>query len=79
MTSAERVTALGASLDYLLQLQQDQLAAWASAGKPPTFSVDGESYSWGSWLAEIDAAIDAKIGQRQKVSGPFIVRTKGRA
>jgi hypothetical protein len=79
LSAAQRVTALEGSLDYLIQLQSAQLLEWTTSGMPPSFSVDGESYQWGAWLASIDAAIEAKLEQKQKASGPFIVRSRGRA
>lgn len=79
MSNADRVAVLNGSLDSLLALQQSQLSEWQQAGMPPSFSVDGESYSWGEWLRTIDEAITAKLDQKQRVSGPWIVRSRGRA
>lgn len=41
---------LKATRDNLLQIIEEQTAAWVEAGCPPTFSVDGESFSWEGWL-----------------------------
>ena len=60
-TRAERLTA---TRDNLLRIVEEQTAAWVEAGCPPTFSVDGESYQWDSWLtSKLDAikALDALI------------------
>lgn len=78
LSASQRATELAGSLDSLIALQKAQIAEWETAGKPPSYSVDGESYSWGSWLAEIDAAITAKIEQRQRVGGAWIARSRGR-
>jgi hypothetical protein len=79
MSNADRVAALDGALDALLAIQAAQLAEWQAAGMPPTFSVDGESYSWGQWLASIDDSIERKIDQKQNIGGPFIIRSRGRA
>lgn len=79
LSASSRVTLLNGSLDALLALQKAQIEEWQASGMPPSFSVDGESYQWGQWLASIDAAITAKIEQKQRSSGPFIVRSRGRA
>ena len=78
MSASERAAALGGALDNLIAVQAAEIASWVAAGRPPTFSVDGESYSWSSWLAEMDAAIDAKVKQQNQVSGPWVVRSRGR-
>lgn len=78
LSAAARSLALGSALDDLITLQAAQITEWVAAGRPPSFSIEGESYSWGSWLAELDAAITAKLEQINKVAGPFIVRSRGR-
>lgn len=78
MSASERAAALGSSLDNLITLQAAQIAEWVTNGRPPSFGVDGESYSWSSWLAEIAQAIKDQIAIMQQVSGPFIVRSRGR-
>lgn len=78
MSPAGRVELAGTSLDSLLTIKNDQLTAWLSAGMPPTFSVEGESYSYGEWLAAIDAAIEAALRQRTRVGGPWMVRSRQR-
>lgn len=53
------------------------MTAWETAGCPPTFSVDGESYNWDSWLStKLDALekLDAQIAKHS--SG--IVRSRYR-
>jgi hypothetical protein len=73
------VSNLQESLDNLEQLIETQTAAWVSAGCPPTFSIDGESYDWNNWLDGKTAAIDKLIDLIQKRGGPFIVRSRARA
>lgn len=63
--------------DSLAAIVQAQLTAWESAGSPPTFSVDGESYNWDSWLStKLDALekLDKQIARHS--SG--IVRSRYR-
>lgn len=73
-TRAERLTAIR---DNLLQIVEEQTAAWVAAGCPPTFSVDGESYQWDSWLTSKTQAIEQvdKLIQRAQ---PFYVRSRHR-
>lgn len=73
-TRAERLTA---TRDNLLQIVEEQTAAWVAAGCPPTFSVDGESYQWDSWLTSKMQAIESldKLIQR---ATPFYVRSRHR-
>lgn len=73
-TRAERLTAIR---DNLLQIVEEQTAAWVAAGCPPTFSIDGESYQWDSWLTSKTQAIETydKLIQR---ATPFYVRSRHR-
>lgn len=73
-TRAERLTAIR---DNLLQIVEEQTAAWVAAGCPPTFSVDGESYQWDSWLTSKTQAIEQmdKLIQR---AIPFYMRSRHR-
>ena len=70
---------LAAARDNLAQLIADQTAAWVAAGCPPTLSVDGESYDWNGWLDAKTAALDKLTDLIRRASGPFIVRSRGRA
>ena len=63
-----RTDRLTASRDNVLQIVEEQTAAWVTAGCPPTFSVDGESYQWDSWLSsklEAIKSLDALIQRAQ--------------
>lgn len=71
-TRAQTLTAARTSLENLVAAQ---LAAWEAAGCPPTFSVDGESYSWDSWLQTKLDAIERLTKQIQQAS-PFYVRSR---
>lgn len=79
MANAATVASLKRSRDNVAAIIETQTDAWVAAGMPPTFSVDGESYSWSEWLAartkEITDLTDAIV----KVSGPWVVRHRGRA
>ncbi len=78
--SLDTAVSLQASRDNLVALVEQQTAAWLAAGCPPSFSVDGESYSWNEWLAGKLQAIEQLQGLIQRVgSGPFVVRSRGRA
>lgn len=74
MTRRERLTAMRDSIERIIVAQT---AAWEEAGCPPSFSVDGESYQWDSWLTSKLAAIDSlnKLIQSAK---PFYKRSRHR-
>ena len=55
-----------------------QTAAWVTAGCPPTFSVDGESYDWNNWLQAKADAIRTLTELIQSRQGPFVIRSRGR-
>lgn len=81
MTQAQQDTitaSIVASITALTAVIQAQMAAWQSAGCPPTFSVDGESYDWNNWLAGKTAALSALRAELSAAQGPVIVRTYGR-
>lgn len=61
--------------DNLLAIVEAQTAAWVLAGCPPTFSVDGESYQWDSWL---DAKLKAleSLDKLIQHASPFYVRSR---
>jgi hypothetical protein len=73
-TRAERLTAIR---DNLLQIVEEQTAAWVAAGCPPTFSVDGESYQWDSWLTSKTQAIEQMDKLIQRAT-PFYMRSRHR-
>lgn len=70
---------LKAARDNLGAVVKAQTEAWLAAGCPPSFSADGESYSWNEWLKAKADEIKALQGAIQSVSGPFVVRSRGRA
>lgn len=73
-----RADSLIRTRNSILAIVEAQTAAWESAGCPPTFSVDGESYQWDSWLTSKLDAIDRldKLIQKAK---PFarVSRARG--
>lgn len=64
--------------DSLVAIIKAQTAAWESAGCPPTFSVDGESYDWNSWLDSKIKALQDLTETINRVSAPWLVRSRGR-
>jgi len=66
--------------DDLERIVATQTALWRSAGCPPTFSVDGESYDWNNWLSSKTAAL-AELQKliQQRSGSAFIVRSRQRA
>lgn len=75
---ASPVDSLKTQRDTLLTIIDTQLAAWEAAGMPPTFSVDGESYSWGEWLKSRYDELDKLVSLINRLSAPWIVRSRGR-
>lgn len=57
MASAAALSLI-ASRDSVLAIIAAQTTAWVTAGCPPTFSVDGESYQWGEWLSQRLAEVE---------------------
>lgn len=78
MAKADVIAALERTRDNLGAIVEAQTVAWLAAGCPPTFSVDGESYSWNEWLKGKTDEIEAITKTIQTLSGPFVVRSKGR-
>lgn len=66
-----------AARDNLSQIVADQTLLWIADGCPPSFSVDGESEDWNSWLKSKTDAINDLIDLIQKLGSPFVVRSKG--
>ena len=43
----------------------------------PNYSVDGESYSWAEYMAQLQAQLEQLDKAIQRASGPFMVKTRG--
>lgn len=79
MATSQDIASLRTSLSNLVTIVETQTAAWVAAGCPTTYSVDGESYDWNSWLESKTKAIDDLNTLINKLSSPWIVRSQGRA
>ncbi len=77
MASATRVARLTATRSSIEAIIQNQTAAWEAAGCPPTFSIDGESYSWDQWLQSKLEAID-KLNAQIVRARPYFLRSRHR-
>lgn len=53
------------------------LAAMTASPKP-TYSVDGESYSWSELFSTYTQQLEALEKAIQRASGPFVVRSRAR-
>jgi hypothetical protein len=73
-TRVERLTNTRASL---LRIIDEQTEAWVTAGCPPTFSLDGESYQWDSWLTSKLDAVEKLDGLIQRAQ-PYYKRSRHR-
>lgn len=67
-----------AARDNLAAIILAQTDAWVAAGCPPSFSVDGESYSWNEWLDGKNAALDTMSKTIQMNAQPFVIRSRVR-
>lgn len=74
-TEVEDLKTIRASL---IAIVKAQTAAWESAGCPPDFSVDGESFTWSNWLDSKLKAINDLTDQIARVSSPWLVRSRGK-
>lgn len=74
MTRVERLTAIRDSLEAIVLAQT---TAWEQAGCPPTFSIDGESYQWDSWLTSKTEAIE-RYTKLISSARPFYKRSRHR-
>lgn len=59
----------------LLAIVEAQTVAWEASGCPPTFSVDGESYQWDSWLTSKMDVLD-KLDKAIQKETPFYIRSR---
>ena len=56
-TTAQYIAKLEVARDNLAQILVNQTAAWVIAGRPPVWSVDGESQSFESFERSVTDAI----------------------
>lgn len=73
-TRSERLTAIRTSIENVVAAQT---AEWEAQGCPPTFSVDGESYSWNEWLSSKLDAIE-RLSKQIQGSRPYYIRSRRR-
>lgn len=76
---ATALTNITTARDNLAQCVANTTAQWLASGAPPTYSIDGESVQWESWLKSKLDEIDAMTSLMQRLSGPWTIRTYGRA
>jgi len=53
------------------------LLASITANPKPNYSVDGESYSWGDYVAMLSNQLEVLDKAVQRAGGPFEVRSQG--
>jgi|JI10StandDraft_1071094.scaffolds.fasta_scaffold540530_3 hypothetical protein len=78
MPAAANTASIDTAIDNLVAVIAAKTAEWVASGSPPSFSVDGESYSWDQWLKTKNDEIAGLIKTKRLLSGPFISRTYGR-
>lgn len=75
-TAAENVDQ---SITDLTVLIATKTAEFIAAGMPPTFSLDGLSIDWASWLKAMNDNLKALIELRAALQGPFMINTRLRS
>jgi hypothetical protein len=76
--AAATIANLESARDNLAATLAAQTLAWVAAGRPPTYSIDGESWSWDQWVQTMTKDIQSITETINKISAPFIVRSRGR-
>lgn len=79
MADSAAVAALKRSRDNVATVIEAKTLEWTTAGCPPTFSIDGESYSWNEWLKTKVEELKGLTEAIQQLSSPWILRSTGRA
>lgn len=75
-TYAENLTTIR---DNYAQALATESAYQITNGPKPSYSIDGESVNWDTWRDSMLAKIDTLEKLIQSASGPFTVRSRGRA
>ena len=70
--------ALESAITRLANSLKDETAYQEAYGPRPSYSLDGESYSWPEWRTSIIAQIQELQKARQAIGGPFMVRSRVR-
>ncbi len=65
--------------DNYIQILTDESTYQLANGPKPSYSIDGESVSWDSWRDSMTAKIESLTNLINKVSGPFLIRSRGKA
>lgn len=76
MTTRERLQAAYEDMAVTLAMEE---AYCAAHGPKPSYSLDGESYSWTEWREAQVRAMDSLKKLIQLEGGPFIVQSRMRA
>lgn len=50
-----------------------------TASQQPDYSIDGQSVSKGSYLTQLQSTLSEFLTLRQRLQGPFMVVSRGRA
>lgn len=78
MSAAANIASINTAIDNVVAVIAAKTAEWVTNGCPPSFSIDGESYSWDAWLTTKNEEIKRLVETKRLLSGPFIVRSYGR-
>lgn len=62
-----------------IQLLADESAYQVANGPKPSYSIDGETVQWDEWRDKTMARIDALTDQIIRLTGPVLIRSRGRA
>lgn len=75
-TDAASLIALRTKFVTLLTTETDYQIA---NGPKPSYSLDGETMNWDQWRDGMLERIDKVTGIIQKLQGPILIRSRGRA
>lgn len=76
MTTAQRVESLKATADAILMEIQTETALWAANGPKPSYSIDGQSVDWNTWLLRRRQALTELFELIQALQ-PYQLKTRG--
>ncbi len=79
MADSTDVLSLKQSRSNIIAVVAAKTEAWVASGCPPTYSIDGASYQWDDWLKTKMDEVDKLTQMIQKLSQPWIIRSRGAA
>lgn len=79
LTTAQRVAYLETILDNLITIVATETAYQATNGPKPSYSLDGQSVNWDTWLDGMQSKIEKQQKLIQVIGSPWRVRSRVRS